>query len=422
MSNKENFDRYARLRSIMPMDSIRNAFAIVGGIGALGNEVAKNLALLGVGHVLICDFDSVEIHNLTRSILFRACDTGRKKAEVAAERIREINPEINAFAFSRNVAELGLGFYRRSQMIFTTFDALYPRFVINEACMCTGRPWVDAGMSSLTHGRGLVAAFNASDPEAPCYACSMPPDQVIQDLNRVRGVWGCNAMEQRIESAGGVPSSPMTSSVIGATQVAAALDIMKTSAEDEVGSDWFKGAFEINLHTKSSRIRKAKRFPGCYFHDMLGIRKIQNIVEVPEWNSAETTPAQILKRARKDLGMDRVFIQMPERMIGAGKCGSCGANWGLFLPVSSSRILQKELKCPQCGSNAFLASGELSTFSELGEDFQLLDKPIKSLGFRPLDIIRVVTDDKPGTAGDSVQYEITGDAKIFGLEALSVLE
>ena len=83
-------DRYSRLRLIAWWDQERLARAkiLVVGAGALGNEVLKNLALLGIGTTYVVDFDTIEPSNLARSVLFRVADRGRSKAEVAAERAR----------------------------------------------------------------------------------------------------------------------------------------------------------------------------------------------------------------------------------------------------------------------------------------------------------------------------------------------
>lgn len=88
--------RYARHRLVdwFSQDDIAAVRALVVGAGAIGNEVLKNLALLGVRNLTVVDLDYIEIHNLTRSVLFRESDVGRSKAEVAAERIRDLLPEV----------------------------------------------------------------------------------------------------------------------------------------------------------------------------------------------------------------------------------------------------------------------------------------------------------------------------------------
>ena len=72
------------------------AHVMVVGCGALGNEVLKNLVLLGVGHIVVVDFDVVEMGNLSRSILFLPSDAANKrlKVEVVAERLKAINPAV----------------------------------------------------------------------------------------------------------------------------------------------------------------------------------------------------------------------------------------------------------------------------------------------------------------------------------------
>ena len=90
-------DRYTRLRELgWDLELLRRSQVLVVGAGALGNEIVKNLALAGVGNLIIVDTDTIESHNLTRSVLFRASDVGRSKAQVAAEAAMEIEPALAA--------------------------------------------------------------------------------------------------------------------------------------------------------------------------------------------------------------------------------------------------------------------------------------------------------------------------------------
>ena len=139
-------DRYATLRLIDWWDQQRLAEArvMVVGAGALGNEVLKNLALLGVGYLFIVDFDMVEASNLSRSVLFRSEDAGRPKAEVAAERVQAINPDVAVIPFHGDVTrDLGLGVYRRMDVVIGCLDSREARLAVNRACWRVGGPWVD---------------------------------------------------------------------------------------------------------------------------------------------------------------------------------------------------------------------------------------------------------------------------------------
>src|SRR4051812_37233768 len=94
MSNAHR--RYARQELIdwWNQERLDEAAVIVCGAGALGNEVLKNIALVGVSRLRVIDFDLVEPSNLARCALFRESDIGRPKAVAAAEAISQLNPDI----------------------------------------------------------------------------------------------------------------------------------------------------------------------------------------------------------------------------------------------------------------------------------------------------------------------------------------
>src|SRR5579883_1596489 len=173
-------DRYANLHLITWWDQevIKRARVMVVGVGALGNEVLKNLALLGIGHILIVDFDTVAASNLTRSVLFRAEDGGQPKVEVAARRLRELNPDIQVIPIQGHIAsDLGLGVYRRMDVIIGCLDNRAARVAVNQACQNVQRTWIDGALDVMG---GLVRTFVPSDDV--CYECTLS-EQDYQLLN-----------------------------------------------------------------------------------------------------------------------------------------------------------------------------------------------------------------------------------------------
>src|SRR5712672_1090526 len=119
-TSAEQDDRFHRFKLISWWDQerLKKAKVLVIGAGALGNELLKNLALLGVGNVVVADMDRIENSNLSRSVLYRAADNGSLKATAAARAAKEIYPDQNVQAFNGNVVyDLGLGVFRWSASV-----------------------------------------------------------------------------------------------------------------------------------------------------------------------------------------------------------------------------------------------------------------------------------------------------------------
>lgn len=128
------------------------AHVMVVGCGALGNEVLKNLVLLGIGHIVVVDFDVVEMGNLSRSILFLPSDAANKrlKVEVVAERLKAINPAVEVKTICGDVAyDVGLGLIRQQDVVIGCVDNRWARYCINRLCMRADVPWVDGGIEEL---------------------------------------------------------------------------------------------------------------------------------------------------------------------------------------------------------------------------------------------------------------------------------
>ncbi|RUS92298.1 hypothetical protein DSM106972_099530 [Dulcicalothrix desertica PCC 7102] len=165
--------RYDRLKLIpnWKQEKLANAKIAVVGCGALGNEVLKNLALLGIGNIWVVDYDTIEIHNLTRSVLFRESDIGRHKAEVVTERVKELNPDVQVYpVIGKLELAFGRGLLREMDVVLGCLDSVGARRSLNKRCYFAGVPWIDGGIS---HSSGNVALFDPRVPETACYRCKM---------------------------------------------------------------------------------------------------------------------------------------------------------------------------------------------------------------------------------------------------------
>jgi molybdopterin-synthase adenylyltransferase len=216
----DDSDRYSRLRLISwwEQEKLAAAKVLVVGAGALGNEVLKNLALLGVGRVYIVDFDTIEDSNLTRSVLFRARDRGRGKAEVAAEAIRDINPDVRAMPLAANIiTEVGLGLFREVDVVIGCLDNREARLWVNRSCWKVTRPWIDGGIQEIS---GVAKVF--VPPDGSCYECAMTEN----DYRLINLRYSCPLLSREDLLAGKVPTAPTIASFVGALQTQEALKII----------------------------------------------------------------------------------------------------------------------------------------------------------------------------------------------------
>lgn len=212
-------DGVYNLISWFDIEKVENATVMVVGAGALGNEVLKNLALLGVGNIVIVDFDRIEYSNLTRSILFRSDDADKQayKSEVAANRIEEINPEINVTWINGDIEkEIGLGYFRNCDVVIGCLDSLIARYYVNSYAFRFNKPWIDGGIKNLD---GHTSVYRNGET---CYACSLSDDAKQNMAIRE----GCADVVKESMSYGRVATTPISASIIGAVQVQEALKII----------------------------------------------------------------------------------------------------------------------------------------------------------------------------------------------------
>jgi len=167
--------RYSR-HLVMPevglegQERLGRSRALCVGAGGLGSPVVQYLAAAGVGRIGIADDDSVDETNLQRQTLFSTADIGERKAAVAARRVRELNPHVNADAIDLRVdAANARELVRLYDVVVDCTDRFESRYVVNDACVLEKRPDV---YGSIFRFDGQVTVFGAKD--GPCYRCLFP--------------------------------------------------------------------------------------------------------------------------------------------------------------------------------------------------------------------------------------------------------
>ncbi|MDR1481356.1 MAG: ThiF family adenylyltransferase [Synergistaceae bacterium] len=372
-------DKYARLRLITWWDQerLRDATIMVVGAGAIGNELIKDISLLGVGNILIVDMDVIENSNLTRSVLFRAKDVGRPKAEVAAERAMEMNPDIKAKALSLNVInDIGLGVFRRVNLVLGGLDNREARLAINQACYKVNKPWVDGSIEILN---GFARVF--TPPDGACYECTMT--ETDWKLINKRKSCALLTHEQMVE--GKIPTTPTSSAIIAGIQVQEMLKLLHSDR----GLPTLAGkCYVFNGITHDSYIAEYQRKPDCMSHDTYS-----NINEMP-WSVHSFTLGEIVNAVKADMGEEAV-VDFDRDFASVAVC-SCGECKELFTPVH--RLRAESVICPNCG-----IAMNFELFHSLDGAEVFLDKTVGEIGVPPLHIL----SGRVGTT--SKYYEFSAD-------------
>ncbi|MEM9413678.1 MAG: ThiF family adenylyltransferase [Planctomycetota bacterium] len=359
-------DRYSRLRLIgwWEQEKISAARVLIIGAGALGNEVLKNLALLGIGQIIVVDFDEVQPSNLSRSLLFRASDAGQSKANVAAQRAHELNPDCQVVPMHGDVMTvIGLGLVRDVDVVICCVDNREARLWINRLCWKVGTPWIDGGIQEIN---GVAKVF--TPPDGPCYECGMTE----KDYQLIQLRYSCPLLKQEDIQQGKIPTAPTIASIIGGLQSQEALKIIHSMSTDTGTAMVFNGA--ANNFYKS-------KYP--YREDCLSHEFYEGVVEGP-LGAAASTVSELFDFVEQNAGSEAEAIELDRDFLAKMECRSCG----LFLDVNRPRneVGVSESICEQCGENMIAES-----LSEVAKG-EFMNRTLREMGIPDYDIVKVRTN------------------------------
>lgn len=360
-------DKYDRLKRIpnWSQEKLAQAKVAVFGCGALGNEVLKNLALLGVGNIWVVDYDTIEKHNLTRSVLFRESDIGRYKAEVVAERVKELNPDSQVYPILGKLEyAFGRGLLRDMDIAFGCLDSVGARREINKRCYFAGVPWVDGG---INHELGNVTLFDPRVPETACYRCQMNKSHWA----RLNEKFSCGFLNDNYEEPK-LATTIMTASVIASYQVEVAVQLLLFGESKlKPGTKLFLPVSNpVGFHTAEFILAQE-----CPDHS-----SIPPTVDTLAFRvKFESTPKQVVQEL--DL-WDDWKLELPFDFVSKFNCQNCGYIESVKKPLKE--IQQSETKCPQCGNR----NRETVQYFQITSDSEDADLTFRDLGLADRELLQ----------------------------------
>lgn len=385
------------LLSWFKQDKVRNAKVLVVGAGALGNEVIKNLTLFGVGTIFVCDFDRIELSNLTRSVLFREKDAYEHsyKAEVAAKRAMEINPQIKVIPIVGNLfSEVGLGIYKDVDVVIGCLDSRIARYLLNRLCMRVGKTWIDGSIENMT---GVVKVYS---PGINCYECNLSREE----FNNIMLRTGCADVVRAQTSAGRVATTPISASIVGAMQSQEAMKIIHTSDGEPTpfktlsGKMWrFEGMTNtINMYKYSSWKNN------CSAHE-----RWTEIIQCDEL-SADMKVKEVLEKLKKILNVCVVEINMRNNKF-IDKIISDRPEKEFVLHIPESKLEDTIQSNEELRKLSYRTIFHKCFYENIDESFPYMELSLIEIGIPRYDIIQVSTD-------KGLKYvELSKDAGHFGL-------
>lgn len=399
MSNKVNYEwgeGVYNLLSWFKKDKVKNARVLVAGAGALGNEVVKNLALFGVGHIYVVDFDRIELSNLTRSVLFREDDaySHAYKAEVVAKRAMEINPQIKVTPIVGNLfSEVGFGIYRMVDVVIGCLDSRIARYQLNRLCMRAGKTWIDGSIENLT---GALRVFT---PGISCYECGLSREE----FNIIMLRTGCADVVRSQSSAGRVATTPISASIIGAMQVQEAMKVIHLDPEGD------------NSHFKTLQ-GKMLRYEGMTnrtsIYSFASWKK--NCPAHEQWHdvvkgdglSAKLTVRQVLNRLRTVLSANALEINMRNNKF-VDKIISDKPEKEFQVMIPESKLDQYISEDKELTKLSYRTLFHKSFFENIDQDFPYQELTLEQVGIPLFDVLQVSTDK------GQFFVELSDDASLF---------
>lgn len=350
-------DYFARQNMIISPNTaelIKNIKILVVGVGAGGNEVLKNLLLMGFGHLTIVDFDHVEDSNLSRTTLFRKEDIGKSKSLVAAERLKEMalhdNPEIVGL-HGNLITDFGKGLFVEHDIVICCVDTQKCRAYINDMCVLTKTPFFEMGFSGYDVDICFFAPEGTMTQQDGTVIEKLPPnDGKFPKMNGtfpvcLREEIGFGNFDEKRNSCSGYKVKDTNLSKIPTIQISAGMAGVLVATELIKYLDGIESIKNKMLlyfgKTYSTMICNYTRNPKCTIHD-----EEFNLLEL---SVKKTSTIRDVLSALEEKFKTCVMLQLPEDFIISNRCHICGRT--IEINKRKSEVWNEERWCAECREN-----------------------------------------------------------------------
>jgi adenylyltransferase/sulfurtransferase len=330
---ESRYDRQERI-SWWDQSLLRAGKVLVVGAGALGNEIVKNLTLLGVGEIHVVDMDLIEHTNLARCVFFKDGDEGKAKADVLAAGAASLNSDVSLVSHVMPVQFLGSGYLSKFDVIVGGLDNREARLWVNRACRRLGTYWVDGAIEGL---HGVVQSFWRT---GPCYECTLTEvDWKILSHRRSCALLGIAEMQQ-----GKTPTNVTTASLVAAVQVQEVIKylVKKDDILALIGKQW-----HLLGETMTNYVVSIDEDINCMAHENAldisleinspaTLRQVATQVSVPNFIAIDLNDDLLTLDPCEKCKVGGVTGLRSVLSEGSGVCNSCGESLKVFSRTSIS--------------------------------------------------------------------------------------
>lgn len=374
-------NKYQRIQELgWSLNVLRQAKVMVVGAGALGNEVLKNLALLGVGNIWLCDMDKIETHNLSRTVLFTLSDVGKYKANVAAKAISKIDKQIKVHAYTQKVqACFGLGVFKEVDVVLGCVDNVQARIDINRYCYQTQTPFIDAGLRYLD---GDVKIF--APPYDVCFDCLITQQMRDEAWRR----FSCIKLRTDNTESQSLPTAPTISAIMAGFQVQWCVKYLHGQPIPT------NKRLSVLGNIDDLSVSRMSNNPACPTHNLYDILPNRTAITALPIGATQHTAGELLQYLQAELQVQELSIALPFDVLTHFTCPT--HKYTKTLVKVRGTVYADEVSCPYC-----IAEERVLAAAIMQEHFinqisnttpkQVLQQKLVTLGVPPYHIIMVKT-------------------------------